>query len=187
MSPEKLDTLIFAALSEGGCALPELAERTGQDARSILKRLHVLGGLGYVRSSGEGGRVLWFSKRDVPRSKEVRESRSAPALEAQPVAAIQESPAPAPEQPVDAPEAQPEPAARAASLRGHEMRRKCQSIVVRPPKRVLEISVRPLNGGDVIISVENDDPKSEPDEVFVDAADIPALIAALNEVRERFA
>jgi hypothetical protein len=97
MNPDQLDKLICAALKDGRRSLAELADTIREDARFILRRLHVLQGNGKVLSDkGETCLVYWLSGvssiTGSTTAADKPESEKAPALIKRRKAIIVQSP-----------------------------------------------------------------------------------------------
>lgn len=196
MSPEKLDALIFAALSDGACPLPELARRVNHDAREVLRRLHALGGQKQVGTQMNEGSVEWFSRRaDAPAP--AKTDFPSPTEQPSPLAGINRAavsrraprvaPARAPAPAEKSEEAPVELTKDVPAVAGKARRKRNQTIIVRQAVLVTELSVSPINGaGCLITDGEKIDPESvgDPSQVFVPTADIPGLIEALQQLLE---
>lgn len=161
MNTDDLDQLILLSLDIGPCPLPELARRANYDARMILKRLHILGSHGKVGTQMANGSVEWMLKGKAPSVDAGKPPAGKPL----------EQPAP-----------NPKPSPEVAPVQPKPKRKKDRTVVVREKKRVLELSITQINDGDVVIVCENEEKPYEPDEIFVPAEDLPALIRALTDV-----
>ena len=170
MNPEQLDIAILLALRDGRLSLSELADRTKQDARFILRRLHVLQREGHViGDQGETCVVYWLTSAKAADVGAVKVPRK-----------YTKKPKP------DTPRVRPGPRQESeieASEKSRSILKK--AIIVRPAISIPELSVHPFPGcGGPMIVIQSREPEKEgpPDSVYVLPRDVPGLIAALQEL-----
>lgn len=180
LTSEEMDSRILDALNQGDYILSDLAVKTACDARELLKRLHVLGGMKRVQCNREDGSLVWaLYSGDASKAETI----SPPAPQDTAPAT-----APAPEPPAAAPVPAPAPAPAPAKRHSQQPRLThglSNPIVVRAAVYVPEMRVLQLSEKHVLLEEVHHDGAARPnDGLVVATSEIPALIAALTAIHQ---
>lgn len=185
MNPEAIDTLIMHSLhARGRQNLRELAADTSVDAREILKRLHVLVGQKQVLAGRIDKAIAYWlaGEYHTTTSEETRHETGVEEDNDPPCIPLRSS---APESAaVPAPaEAAPTQVAPVLEPKAPP-RRKSTTIVIRPEVKATRLALTTMphgciiDDGDLVVQ----ESVGETCGVFIPTADIPGLIAALQQV-----